>query len=133
MCQLRRQRQNCDALEGLASTERPVLDVDDAAQLQELGISKSDIEQAVAKLSFEEKNPIASLESPEAYNLYLRLADEARAAITKYREEAMALEDEHERVRGRKKDFTPALHCWVKKLAERGILDDVIKACTGDS
>lgn len=46
-------------------------------------------------------------------------------AVARHGAEIMALATDLERVEGRKKDYTPAIHAWVKILAEKGVLEQV--------
>jgi hypothetical protein len=46
-------------------------------------------------------------------------------ALARYGVEISALGMDLERVKGRKKDYTPAIHTWVKILAERGVLEEI--------
>ena len=51
---------------------------------------------------------------------------EAKATMGEYKSELMAMADEDQRVKGRKRDFGPMIHTWVTKLADKGLLEDII-------
>jgi ubiquitin carboxyl-terminal hydrolase L5 len=72
------------------------------------------------------ENPDLSVEA--AYSLHRQLVVDTKAAMGEYRAELLAMADDERRVQGRKRDFGPALHKWVTKLAEKGVLEDIIKA-----
>lgn len=46
-------------------------------------------------------------------------------AVARHGAEIMALATDLERVEGRKRDYTPAIHAWVKILAEKGVLEQI--------
>ena len=46
-------------------------------------------------------------------------------AIAQYATEIGALSTDLERVEGRKKDYTPAIHAWMRILAEKGVLEEI--------
>ena len=46
-------------------------------------------------------------------------------AIERHLLEVGALSTDLERVEGRKKDYTPAIHAWMKILAEKGVLEQI--------
>lgn len=116
------------AFSSLISGELPVLDTDDAAQLSEFQLSKTDIESAEMPLPLQRKiaNPAFGVE--EAYVMYQELAQEAKASMGEYRSEVMAMAADELKVQGRKKDYAPALHRWVKALADKGVLEDIINS-----
>ncbi|KAM3508192.1 hypothetical protein MY10362_001325 [Beauveria mimosiformis] len=68
-----------------------------------------------------------SLSASEAASLRYDLVMEARAAMGEYRGEASAAMEDEERVTARKKDYGSALHKWISKLAEKDVLEDIIK------
>lgn len=54
-----------------------------------------------------------------------KTAAELGKAVARHGAEIMALATDLERVEGRKKDYTPAIHAWVKILAEKGVLEQI--------
>ncbi|KAL2107045.1 hypothetical protein VUR80DRAFT_5781 [Thermomyces stellatus] len=46
-------------------------------------------------------------------------------AIARHAVEVGTLSTDLERVEGRKKDYTPAIHTWLKILAEKGVLEEI--------
>lgn len=76
--------------------------------------------------------PILSDLSDECTELPQRCVDyhasilsRLRHLIEDYEKEVAFVEDAERAVKGRKKDYTPAIHAWVKKLAEKGLLEDL--------
>lgn len=61
---------------------------------------------------------------PEAIlPLWISLVAELKSLLTDYNDEVAAIADAESSVKGRKKDYTPVIHAWVTKLAEKGILE----------
>ncbi|KAF4456593.1 hypothetical protein F53441_1337 [Fusarium austroafricanum] len=112
----------------LISAEEAPLDIEDESHLSELNLTRSDVANAQIPESLQEKIKRPSFDMQMAYELHQELVIDEKAAIGEYRAELMAISDDERRVKGRKKDYGPALHKWVKKLAEKGVLEDVIKA-----
>ncbi|ODA83386.1 hypothetical protein RJ55_01900 [Drechmeria coniospora] len=105
-----------------------VLDLQNPVELGEFGLQESDIVEAEVPVSrkMEIWQPGRTME--EAYAMHEELTSVAKSALAKYRQETFALVDDKERVHGRRRDYTPVLYHWMKKLAEKGVLEDVIKA-----
>jgi ubiquitin carboxyl-terminal hydrolase L5 len=125
---VRESMQHHPDLVALLSNEDPLPDTADPSILSEFGLATNDIE--AAHVSQSTRDALAVLEANNTMgiiDLYKELAIEARAAMGVYRGEMMAMAEEEDRVRGRKKEYAPALHCWVKKLAEKGVLEDLIR------
>ncbi|PHH87279.1 hypothetical protein CDD83_9070 [Cordyceps sp. RAO-2017] len=68
----------------------------------------------------------ADFDHHEAYSLRQQLATDVATSMTKYREEVLAVAEEERRVQERRKDYMPALHCWMSKLASKGVLEEVM-------
>jgi ubiquitin carboxyl-terminal hydrolase L5 len=114
--------------EMLVRGEKPPLDIDDESQLSEFNITKSDITSAQIPNSLQDKLKRPSFDTQTAYELYQELVIEVKAAMGEFRAEMTAISDDEQRVKGRKKDYGPALHKWMTKLAQKGVLEDVIRA-----
>ncbi|KAK5995753.1 Ubiquitin carboxyl-terminal hydrolase 2 [Cladobotryum mycophilum] len=110
----------------LVSNEDPVLDIKNSQQLSEFNLNRSHIEDAEIPDSL--KHRIARLEIGDAYDLYQQLVVDVKATIGEFRAELIALAEDEQRVKGRKKDYGQALHKWVQKLAEKGVLEEVIES-----
>ena len=54
-----------------------------------------------------------------------KTAAELGDAVARHGAEILALATDLERVEGRKRDYTPAIHAWVKILAEKGVLEQI--------
>jgi ubiquitin carboxyl-terminal hydrolase L5 len=116
--------------EMLVRGEKLPLDVDDESQLSEFNLTKSDIASAQIPDTLQDKLKRPTFDAQFAYELYQELIIEIKAAMGEYRAEMIAISDDEQRVKGRKKDYGPALHKWMSKLAEKGVLEDVIEATT---
>ncbi|KAM0195578.1 hypothetical protein ACHAPA_007430 [Fusarium lateritium] len=112
----------------LISAEEPPLDIESEPQLTEYNLAKSDIISAQIPESLQRKVQRPGFDTQCAYELHQELVVDVKAAMGEYRAEMMAISDDEQRVKGRKKDYGPALHKWMSKLAEKGVLEDVIKA-----
>lgn len=111
----------------LVNGQKPVLDLENRSQLSEFNLRKSDIEDAVVPESVQSKISQAALDIDDAYDLYQQFVVDTKVAIDEYRTEMIALAEDEERVKDRKKDYGQALHRWVQKLAEKGVLQEVIE------
>ncbi|KAF4971981.1 hypothetical protein FZEAL_9699 [Fusarium zealandicum] len=120
--------QSCPTFTNLVSAEPKPLNVEDEARLSEFKLGAPDIlNQPIPEILLDKiKKP--GLDTQSAYELRQDLVVEVKAAMGDYRAELMSIADDEQRVSGRKKDYGPALHTWMKKLAEKGVLEDVIKA-----
>ncbi|KAF5668756.1 ubiquitin carboxyl-terminal hydrolase isozyme L5 [Fusarium circinatum] len=116
------------AFKDLISAEKPPLDIEDESRLSDFNLAKEDIMNAHVPDALQEKLKRPGFDSQSAYELHQELVVEVKAAMGEYRSELMAISDDEQRVKGRKKDYGPALHKWMKKLAEKGVLEEVIKA-----
>ncbi|KAH8706793.1 hypothetical protein BGZ61DRAFT_350599 [Ilyonectria robusta] len=125
---LHAQLQACSAFTELVAAEPSPLDIDDESRLSEFNLSKLAIIEAEVPEGIREKCARTDLETSDAYALHQELVIEVKAAMGEYRAELVAIADDEQRVKGRKKDYGPALHKWVKKLAEKGVLEDAIKS-----
>lgn len=125
---LRSRFQNDTAFADLNSADEPVPDVvDDEAALGEFGLQQPQVLDAEVPAFVRDPMSRPDLDAQQAHALCQQLVAGTRSAMVKYREEAIAVSEEVERVRERKKDYTPALHCWMTKLANKGVLEDVIQ------
>jgi ubiquitin carboxyl-terminal hydrolase L5 len=111
----------------LIDGEKPVLDLKDQRQLSEFNLCHSDIENALLPGSTHIKISQAALNIDAAYDLHQQFVVDIKVAIGEFRAEMMALAEDEQRVKDRKKDYGQALHRWVQKLAEKGILQEAIE------
>jgi ubiquitin carboxyl-terminal hydrolase L5 len=112
----------------LISAEKPPLDIESEQQLAEYSLTESDVTSAQIPESLQKKVQRPGFDTQCAYELHQELVVDVKAAMGEYRAEIMTISDDEQRVKGRKKDYGPALHKWMSKLAEKGVLEDVIKA-----
>lgn len=111
----------------LISAEEVVLDTTDQTQLDEFSLLQSDIQNAELPPQLRHAACRSQWEVQDAYDMYQKYRIEARASMGEFRAEVIAMEEDQRRVKGRRRDYGSALHCWVRKLAEKGVLEDIIK------
>lgn len=95
--------------------------------LSEFQLTLQDIERAEAPQHWKEVVSAVVTEE-DAHEVYADLVVEIKATVGEYRSELMSMAEDEQRVQGRKRDYGPALHKWVSKLAEKGVLEDLIKS-----
>ncbi|RSL67107.1 hypothetical protein CEP53_003134 [Fusarium sp. AF-6] len=125
---LHTQMQSDSTFSELTSAEPNPLDIRDESRLTEFDLKPKDITNLDIPESLRAKIKQPDFNTSAAYELHQELVIEVKAAMGEYRAELMSKADDEQRVKGRKKDFGPALHKWMTKLAEKGVLEDVIKA-----
>lgn len=96
--------------------------------LSEFQLTDLDVENAAIPQDFQERVPKVD-SNEEAHELYNSIMTDTKATIGEYRAELVSMAEDEQRVKGRRKDYGPALHKWVTKLAEKGVLEDLIR-CT---
>ncbi|KID62405.1 ubiquitin carboxyl-terminal hydrolase, partial [Metarhizium hybridum] len=124
---IRSRMTDSEAFSEFISGEEPVLDMDDQAQLAEFNLTHSDIQNAEIPPQLLAAATRSDWETPDVYQLYQRFCAEARAAMREFRAELIVMDEDERRVTGRRRDYGSALHSWVQKLAEKGVLEDIIK------
>ncbi|KAM0511564.1 hypothetical protein ACHAPE_009714 [Trichoderma viride] len=112
----------------LIDGEKPVLDLTDQSQLSEFSLRKSDIEDAALAESTQSRISQAAKNVDDAYDLHQQFVVDTKVAIGEHRAEMISLAEDQQRVKDRKKDYGQALHRWVQKLAEKGILQEAIES-----
>ena len=120
------QTDSTDFKELIAAEGKPLV-IENERELTQFNLTKADIAEAPVPHSLVERISQSDFDTGKALALYQALVVDVKAAIGEYRAEMMAIADDEQRVKGRKKDYGPALHKWVKKLAEKGVLEDVLK------
>ncbi|KAM0427212.1 hypothetical protein ACHAPT_007640 [Fusarium lateritium] len=120
--------QSCPTFSELTSADPKPLDIRDESSLTEFKLKPSDITNLDVPEALQAQIEQPGFDTGAAYELHQELVVEVKAAMGEYRAELMSKADDEQRVKGRKKDFGPALHKWMTKLAEKGVLEDVIKA-----
>jgi ubiquitin carboxyl-terminal hydrolase L5 len=112
----------------LIDGEKPVLDLTNQSQLSEFSLRKSDIEDAALAESTQNRISQAAKNVDDAYDLRQQLVVDTKVAIGEHRAEMISSAEDQQRVKDRKKDYGQALHRWVQKLAEKGILQEAIES-----
>ncbi|KAI5859918.1 cysteine proteinase [Durotheca rogersii] len=92
---------------------------DDAARLAQWGLTR----EAVARAA----PPPAALADPDPDAAARRLAAQRDALEARYAAELAAADEAAEAARGRQRDYTPAIHQWVRALAQKGALRALIQ------
>lgn len=111
----------------LIDGEKPVLDLTNRSQLSEFNLIQSDIENVTLPESTQSKISQAVKNVDDAYDLRQQFIVDIKVAIGEHRAEMMTLAEDQQRVKDRKKDYGQALHRWVQKLAEKGVLQKAIE------
>lgn len=114
----------------LISSDSSRLNISDPFLLSEFDISKDRIDKAAAAESFKARISNGGFPVKDAYELRQQLLTDALASIGEYRAEVLSVAEHKQRVTARKKDYGSVLHTWVSKLAEKGVLEDVIKTAS---
>lgn len=109
----------------LINGQPPILE--NPADLSEFNLLPSDIENATFPNAVKAEISRVASNIDEAYDLYQRLVVDLKVAIGEHRAEIISLSVDEQRVKDRKKDFGQALHRWVQKLAEKGVLEELIE------
>lgn len=109
----------------LINGQPPILE--NPADLSEFNLLPSDIENATFPNAVKAEISRVASNIDEAYDLYQRLVVDLKVAIGEHRAEIISLSVDEQRVKDRKKDFGQALHIWVQKLAEKGVLEELIE------
>lgn len=112
----------------LIDGEKPVLDLANQSQLAAFSLCKSDIEDVALAESTQSRISQAAKNVDDAYDLRQQFVVDTKVAIGEHRAEMISLAEDHQRVKDRKKDYGQALHRWVQKLAEKGILQEAIES-----
>lgn len=124
---VRMKAQHGDAYSELVSASDIQLDTSDAVLLAEYDLRPEDFIRELDTGSFKPRYGEGNLSASEGASLRREFAIEAHAAMGEYRDEAMVAMVDEERVKARKKDYGSVLHKWISKLAEKGVLEDIIK------
>ncbi|KAJ4164157.1 hypothetical protein LMH87_005842 [Akanthomyces muscarius] len=103
------------------------LDTNDALLLAEYDLKPEDVIGELATVSLKSRVVEVNLSASEGASLRRQFVIEARAAMGEYRGETMVAMADEGRVTARKKDYGTVLHKWISKLAEKGVLEDIVK------
>ncbi|KAL0939470.1 ubiquitin carboxyl-terminal hydrolase [Colletotrichum truncatum] len=107
----------------VAGNEQP-LKSDEQERLAAFRIGNADLKEAEIDPTFEKKVTNSSMDMMELFELHISLVTEQKSLMSDYNAEVAFMNEDEDRVQGRKKDHTPAVHCWVQKLADHGVLAD---------
>ncbi|KAJ0324539.1 hypothetical protein COL5a_007803 [Colletotrichum fioriniae] len=121
---LKKRTKDLDGWQSLIAGNDQPLKSSEIERLAGFGISGLDIQQARVDPAFERKVKKPSTDMVELFNLYDDLVTKQKSLIGEYNTEIGFVNEDDDRVQGRKKDHTPAIHSWVQKLAEHGVLAD---------
>lgn len=95
-------------------------------ELAQFGLTQDDIDTHDISEERQTKIETRSNNAASAFLLRREMVNDARTAMGEYRAEVMFSEDDVRRVENRKKDYGLAIHTWVSKLAEKGVLEELI-------
>ncbi|KAG6040244.1 hypothetical protein E4U41_001119 [Claviceps citrina] len=112
---------------GITSADEPLLDMTNEAQLAEFHLCRDDVDNARLPARLESLLSRPEWQTDEAYDLYRSFRAQLKSAMDEFRAELFSAEEEDRRVKHRKRDYGGALHCWAKTLAEKGVLEDIIR------
>ncbi|EGX96601.1 ubiquitin carboxyl-terminal hydrolase [Cordyceps militaris CM01] len=115
-----------DVYTTLISNSDMQLDPNDIPLLAEYDLKPEDVPAELPPGPLEPRLREGNLSANDAAGLRRELVMEVRAAMGEYRGEAMVAMVDEERVTARKKDYGSVLHKWITKLAEKGVLEDII-------
>ncbi|KAK1251448.1 hypothetical protein MKX07_006927 [Trichoderma sp. CBMAI-0711] len=110
----------------LVNKQPPILDVGNPTDLAEFNLRPSHFENAKLGETVKARISRAASDFDQAWALYEQFVVDLKVAIGEYRAEIISLAVDEQRVKDRKKDYGQALHRWVQKLAERGVLQELI-------
>ncbi|KAI0893187.1 cysteine proteinase [Annulohypoxylon nitens] len=85
------------------------------------------LEKAVLPESFMSRIGQPDFDTAAALQLAQELKTEQESLNAQYVAELASVDEAVETVRGRQRDYTPAIHQWVKALAEKGVLRELIQ------
>jgi ubiquitin carboxyl-terminal hydrolase L5 len=117
-----------DLLEGSAALERlqnsiqSPIERSDAEQLAKYGLTRA----AVFKAPLTEEHEERIYEGDRLLDLWHELSSEARKAMKDLDDQIDGAEVDQQTSDARRMDYTPAIHAWMKTLAEKGVLEDII-------
>jgi ubiquitin carboxyl-terminal hydrolase L5 len=104
------------------------IDGDDEDELAKFGMTSADLESdhCVSRArEFAEELEKPSFDLAAATGLYQKLCEEQDRLRREYRAELVSEEDDVLKATARKNDYTPAIHEWVARLAEHGVLQEL--------
>lgn len=99
----------------------------DEGNLDAFHLSKYELSRFVVTDEFITRISKPAFEVPEALDLYQSLLNEQKRIKAQFRDEKSSMDDDERQVMGRQMDYTPAIHEWIKKLCEHGVLRDLVE------
>lgn len=111
----------------LISHEPSPLDLKDPAQLLEYDLVPSDLDQIEVPEGLRHKMRDPDLRLEDVYELHQQTIIKIKTAMAEYHNRSMAIAEAKQRVMSRKKDYGSALHMWIARLAEKGLLEEVLE------
>lgn len=118
---------NNTAFVDITSADEPILLIDNEGQLAEYYLCQDDIDSARLPARMKSALIRPEWQIDEAYDMYRSFRAQLKSAMDEFRAELASADEEDRRVKNRKRDYGGALHCWAKKLAEKGVLEDIIR------
>ncbi|KAI0880971.1 cysteine proteinase [Annulohypoxylon maeteangense] len=94
---------------------------------EQRNMTSESLDKAELTESFVAKTSRLDFDAAAALELAQELKTEQDSLNAQYIAELAAVDEAVETVRGRQRDYTPAIHQWVKALAEKGVLREFIQ------
>ncbi|KAI1090504.1 cysteine proteinase [Rostrohypoxylon terebratum] len=94
---------------------------------EQRNMTSEHLEKAVLPESFTSRISQPDFDTAAALQSAQELKTEQESLNAQYVAELSAVDEAVETVRGRQRDYTPAIHQWVKALAEKGVLRELIQ------
>jgi len=113
------------------AADNGLLDDSKLDALAEYSLALEDLSKVEIPQSFIDEIEKPSFGTSDAIDLRQTLDDEQRRIKSEFMVELNAWNEDETRVEGRRNDYTPALHGWVRKLAEKGVLADLVGDVNG--
>ncbi|KAI1458521.1 cysteine proteinase [Annulohypoxylon moriforme] len=94
---------------------------------EQRNMTSEHLEKAELTESFATRTSRPDFDTAAALELAQELKTEQESLNAQYVAELASVDEAVETVRGRQRDYTPAIHQWVKALAEKGVLREFIQ------
>ncbi|KAI8965536.1 cysteine proteinase [Daldinia sp. FL1419] len=98
-----------------------------ASHLAERNLTREGISATTLPDTYTAKTSHPDFDATDALNLAKDLRTEQDSLDAQYVAELAAVDEAVDIIRGRQRDYTPAIHHWVRALAEKGVLRGLIQ------
>jgi ubiquitin carboxyl-terminal hydrolase L5 len=121
--------QNAVCQRQVAATERTWMDGNNVDELAEYKLLPADVNDALVPQALKLRVAHPGFGTSDIVEIMRGMEEEQQRIRSDYAIEWASWEGDITRVRGRKKDYTSAIHRWVEKLAEEGHLQELMEHC----